>query len=176
MLKKFSTLVFIILLSYGCTQPNVNLRDSQTGAPLPNPLYHGRTVDDKLSFTYYYVAEYAVKDLDQSIQAFPVYLDKQTTSITREKIHSLSLVLQIFNPTEMKYSVYSARNYQYNSNSKKPRFHDYRQEAASNLPYREYRFPMPLDDKVKEAYLTITVTDKKNGMLFRIGKFEYSLN
>jgi hypothetical protein len=173
MLKKFSTLVFIILLC-ACAQPSVNLTDSQTGAPLPNPLYHGRTIGDKLSFTYYYVAEYAVKDVDQSIQTFPVYLDKRTDSISRKKIHSLSLVLQVFNPTEKKYAIYSARNYQYNNG--KPRFHDYRQEAASHLPYREYRFPMPLDEKVKKAYLEVTVTDKKNGMLFRIGKFEYSLN
>ena len=173
MFKKFITLVLFILLSYGCAPPSVNLRDSQTGSPLPNPLYHGRTVGDKLTFTYYYMAERAVTDIDQTIQMFPVYLDKRTNSIERKEVQSLSLVLKVFNPTGIQYSIYTARNYKYNGS---PMFQDYRQEASSHLPYREYNFPMPINDKIKEAFLEITVTDKKNGTLFRIGKFRYVLN
>ena len=172
MLKKFITLVLFILLLYGCGTPQVNLTDSRTGSPLPNPSYHGRTVGDKLHFTYYYVAEKAVKDLDQTIQRFPVYLDKRTNTVERKEVHSLSLVLQIFNPTGMKYSVYSARNYKKKG---KPTFHDYRQEAASNLPYREYRFQMPINSDVTEAFLEVTITDQKNVKLFRIGRFKYNL-
>ena len=173
-MKKFLPIILLILFwTVGCGQTKVNVVDSATGQPVPNPSYHGKTIGDKLTFTYHYEASYTVKDLDGSTHQYPNYLDKRTNSIERKEVTSLKLILTIFNPTGMEYRVFAARSYTYTNGV--PRFQDYRQEAASHLPYREYVFQMPVDTKFKKVSLNVTVTDKKNSSLFRTGRFQYSL-
>ena len=174
MLKKaIPIILFFIFLVSGCaSNPNINITDT-TGQPLPDKYYHGQTVKKDFRFTYYYVGERGIKDLDQTIQGVPEFLPKDIEVIKRKNMTSMYLVIRVANPTGMPYHLYARRSYSYENGDTD--YQSYKLAAASHLPYREYTFPLPFAEKFKRASLEVTITDSKQNSLFRVGKFEYSL-
>lgn len=171
MLKKL-IILFLLLFFLGCANPNLNLVD-QTGQPLPNPYYVGQTIDQQMSFTYYIVAEHEVIDIDKSAQPYPKFLDRTTSTVMREGLKSLKLVLRVYNPSTMEYRVYADRGYNYKVAGRE--YRNYMQIATSNLPYREYTFPLPYESAFNGGFLEVLVSDKSGKQLFRVDKFKYSL-
>lgn len=165
------TFFILILLLVGCaTTPNLTVVGT-SGEPIPDPFYTATsTGETKIMFTWYYVKYEATKDLDQSTQLIPIYLNRnEKHEISRKNTHGLQLILRVYNPTQQDYKIFSIRKIKHKGG--KIYNHKY-VEGMSHLGYREWEFQFPYE-KIKEAEGYIEVR-QENNILLRTRKFSYS--
>ena len=171
-LRNVTLLIFLFILTACTTAPNLTVVGT-SGEPIPDPFYTaGTTSGSHMMFTWYYVRYEGIKDLDQSVQLIPVYLDRNKTHyIARKKIHGFNLTLRIFNPAQEEYTIFVYKNIKYSDGRDERKYYS---EGSSHLEFREWSFPYPYSEQIDKMESFIEVRRKKD-IILRTKKFSYSL-
>jgi len=177
MLHKFKNVTILLVLFIvvlGCAgAPKVTVV-SPSGARIPNPYYTAGTTDGShMSFTWYYTREVGIEDLDKTVQLIPVHLDRNLShTILRKKTHSLQMTLRVFNPKQEEYKIYITTNVKYSDGSE---IRNHFLKGESFLEFREWEFPYPYNDRIKEMDSFVQIR-RGNDIVLRTKKFSYKVN
>ena len=165
-------LIFIMLFLTGCATTQTRFVD-QTGRVLPEPHYGLRVVGEPMYVTFYYTAFETINDLDGSKIAKPKFFGfMETHDIFAEKYQSITLTIEVNNPTQIEYSLYERRMMEIGS----PRVQAQTggEIKRSNLEYRQFVIPLPYGEDIRSVdHLIILRIDDQDVM--QIGSFRYNL-
>ena len=174
MLPKLKHVTVVLLLFFiitGCASVKTRLQD-QAGRQIPDPHFVLQPVGQPVLVTFYYVAIKSVKDLDGTYVGEPEYLTfLKTHDIKKDKYQGISLIVEVQNPNRLKYSLYEETKI---SGTKGTQMQTGGVVNSSNLEYRQFVYPLPFGDDLREAEHTVTM-HMDDHIVMRIGSFRYNL-
>jgi hypothetical protein len=164
-------LAILLLITFGCAGPNINVHviDSM-GTPIPGKYYTATsTSQTPIMTTFYYVAEVEIEDADYS----SIYLDRKQDYIKIEDYDRLSIVLHVYNPSK---TIYRVRTFKAVVNENLDVETTKGVLALSGLEYRKYTLPLPLEEGIKFVSCNVTLTDGDGKEIYmQTGVFGYHL-
>jgi len=169
---KYVTLIFIMLFLSGCATMKTQFVD-QAGRAMPEPHYALKVVGQPMYVTFYYTAFETITDLDGSEIAKPAFFPfMKTHDIFAEKYQSLTLTIEVNNPTSIEYSLYERKDMKVGK--AKTEMQTGGEIKRSNLEYRQFVIQLPYGEEVRFVdHLIILQIDEKDVM--QIGSFRYNL-
>ena len=173
MLKKFSTLVFIILFFLaGCASPPQMTVVDNVGRVTPNPSYSLSDTQQTIFVSFWITAYVEMQDINEAVLV-PKFMEiNKSYDIDLSKYKRITLTMEVHNPNQIQYDLYKRVLYKKGKNTA--------QEggplAVSKLRHRSYKVDLPLNDKMKDCNFSIILhgeVDQKM-ILIHVGDIQYS--
>lgn len=172
MLKQLFLFVSLIFIISCASHPNITVI-SPLGEPIPRPSYILKTLDKNFQVTFFYSAIGGVKDLDNTIQPVPKFLDKNINHILSfKKINKLIVTIKVFNPKRISYTIYQGEAIKFKNGG------DLRSlsvSGRSNLIFRTFEIELPFRKAITSAKVHFEIQKQDGSILIRTGTMEYHI-
>jgi len=173
MIKKLF-LCIALLLVIGCASKPQLTVISSTGEPLPDPHYILDSLDKTIHVTFYYSAISGVKDLDNTVQPVPTFLDKNIINVLSfKKFKELLLTIKVFNPQKIPYTIYRSEAIKFRNGGNMDCVSI---AGKSNLMFRTFKLELPFRQMITTAKVNFEIQGQGGTILIRTGKMEYSID
>ena len=166
--------IFLILSFFSCASSSITHEVVKPdGSPYPDPYYVLQTTDPnrpiRVSFFYSVITDF--EDLDGRQVPQEKFLDRRTNHyFSNEGSESVQLVARILNPRNMRYKVFCRQSIKFSDGGA---MDSYSLVAYSDMKYREFIRPLPMQEGIKEVTYLLEVRDEAENLLVPTGKFHY---
>lgn len=172
-MKKLPLYLIMLFFIVGCAS-NVKMVD-KFGNSVPNTVYTTKALGDTGMFAVFYFANYQEKkDLDGTTiytPMFPEWREKATI----KKDSRLEMVVEIYNPKEMTYLVYSRIGVDKKIGVFKDSIGKMDSLNRSNQPQRRLVLELPTTMIAEHIFYILEITSTEGVVIFNVGPFKYSV-